>query len=54
MTRGDVVETPGGVGRFWDTDGDTAVVEMDNTYLVGYPAGQVRPYKEVKVNDSTD
>jgi hypothetical protein len=35
------VETPGGVGKFVEYDGNVGVVavEMDNQYLVFYPAG---------------
>ncbi len=34
------IETPGGLGRFVEFDGNAGVVvvEMDNQYLVFYPA----------------
>lgn len=34
------IETPGGVGRFVEYDGatQTVMVEMDNMFLVQYPA----------------
>ena len=35
-----MIETPGGIGRFVEFDGNNGVVtaEMDNRYLVFYPA----------------
>lgn len=35
-----MIETPGGIGKFVEFDGNVGVVtvEMDNQYLVFYPA----------------
>jgi len=35
-----MIETPGGIGKFVEFDGNVGVVtvEMDNRYLVFYPA----------------
>jgi hypothetical protein len=35
-----MIETPGGIGKFVEFDGNAGVVtvEMDNRYLVFYPA----------------
>jgi len=44
MQKGDSVTTPGGIGQFQEFDGDVAIVEMDFSYLVGYPASEVKPY----------
>lgn len=44
------VITPDGVGRLYAIEGDTAIVEMDYTYLVEYPLSEVKPY-EVQVQE---
>lgn len=41
MKRGDVVRTPQGSGRLWSIGEDIIVVEMDYTYLVDFPEGEV-------------
>lgn len=46
----ETVTTPGGVGRLYAIEGDTAIVEMDYTYLVEYPLSEVKPY-EVPVQE---
>ena len=50
MNKGDSVATPGGIGRLYAIEGDTAIVEMDYTYLVEYPLSEVKPY-EVPVQE---
>ncbi len=47
---GDKVITPGGVGILYSIEDDTAIVEMDYTYLVEYPLSEVKPY-EVPVQE---
>lgn len=46
------VITPDGVGLLYAIEGDTAIVEMDYTYLVEYPLSEVKPY-EVQVQEET-
>lgn len=50
MKNFETVITPGGVGRLYAIDGDTAIVEMDYTYLVEYPLSEVKSY-EVPVQE---
>jgi len=55
MQKGDNVITPGGLGRFQEIDGTVAVVEMDYSYLVGYPVSEVKPYPlQKEVRDGED
>jgi hypothetical protein len=47
---GDKVMTPGRGGILCSIEDDTALVEMDYTYLVEYPLSEVKPY-EVPVQE---
>ncbi len=42
MKYGDEVMTPDGVGILYSIEDDTAIVEMDHTYLVEYPLSEVQ------------